>query len=244
MLYCYSFTSPQFTAVLLFFLSLSENISIITVFEGCLLSDVQQSHLNSLSIEIVYYCHQLSRNFVTLLEIYISLLADLCVCVQAETCISKGYILAIQSMTAGLQVTMQTGAWQKTHTSHQDYILLLLPPASSESLSVIDIAKGHTAKQPKGKWERLQNLHLDMHHCLNQDLFTGLLWVQSNTIITVSACCSLPQIRVQSLPSNQDIASVADPVGQKLIALSKYVFKKSLLALCLTLHYKKNKICI
>lgn len=34
---------------------------------------------------------------------------------------------------------------------------------------------------------------------------------------------------------------MADPGGKKLIALSKCVFKRSLLALCLTLHYKKAK---
>lgn len=34
---------------------------------------------------------------------------------------------------------------------------------------------------------------------------------------------------------------MADPGGKKLIALSKCVFKRSLLALWLTLHYKKAK---
>lgn len=35
-----------------------------------------------------------------------------------------------KSMTAGLYVTAQAGAWQKTPTSHLDLRLLLLPPAS------------------------------------------------------------------------------------------------------------------
>lgn len=104
-------------------------------------------------------------------------------------------------------------------------------------LPVIDIAKGHSM-QPKGKWERPQSLHLDMHHCLNQDLFTGLLWVQSNTIISV---CLLFSSTDKRLTSNQDIAPMTDPGRQELITLSKYIFKKSLLTLCLTMYCKKKK---